>query len=262
MRKAIIITSIPIVIFILIVAIYRYYAPPIERVSYSMARHGDTLCIAYIGDSWAFIHQREHQCLIPDIINNHCKRPAKVYSYGLSGRTSKEIYEALFDNKDLKQALQKNKYDYCIVSAGINDANKKMGIRYFQNSMECIIRFLLSNHIRPIILEIPDYDIYKIYRWEGMDRKILRRLSMAINRLPIDCKQIYREALDNLIKERGYQDKVSIIHYKSWNNDYEKDLKTLYLVDGVHLNEYGNHVLDSIIAKEILNNMKYYDHRN
>ena len=69
----------------------------------------------------------------------------------------------------------------------------------------------------------------------------------------MDCKQLYRNALDDLIQEKDYQDKVSIIRYKSWNKDYFKDLETLYLSDGVHLNDYGYAILDSIIAKEILN---------
>jgi len=75
---------------------------------------------------------------------------------------------------------------------------------------------------------------------------------MAINKIPMDCKQIYRDALDDLIRKKGYQGKVSIIRYKSWNNDYEKNQSMLYLIDGIHLNDYGNAVLDSVIAKEII----------
>ena len=258
MKKAIfyIIISLAVcILFAFLYAAYQYYAPPTERASYQMPRHGDTLRIAYIGDSWAFIHQREHQCLIPGIIEDSCHIPTRIYSFGLSGRTSKEIYEAIFDDEKLRQMLQNHKYDYCIVSAGINDANKKMSTRYYQKSMDCIIRYLLSNHVRPVILEIPDYDIQKIFRWERKDRKILRRLSMAINRVPMDCKNAFRDALDELIHNKGYQEKISIIRYKSWNKDYKKDLKTLYLIDGVHLNEYGNHVLDSVIAKEIISNL-------
>ena len=66
------------------------------------------------------------------------------------------------------------------------------------------------------------------------------------------AKKTYRDVLDELIRKKDYQDKVSIIRYKSWNKDYDRDLKTLYLIDGVHLNEHGNHVLDSVIATEII----------
>lgn len=239
-----------------------YYGSPVERIPYKMAQRDDTLRIAYIGDSWAYIHHRNHQCLIPTFIGDQLQRPVKIYSYGLPGRTSKEIYEAMFEDEKLKQMLQRNGLDYCIVSAGINDANKKMSVKYYQDSADCIILFLLLNHIRPVILEIPDYDIYKIYRWERLNRKLLRKLSMLINNVPINCKQNYREALDELISKKAYRDKVSIIRYKSWNSNYEKDLKELYLVDGVHLNEHGNHVLDSVIAREIIKHIESYDHRN
>jgi lysophospholipase L1-like esterase len=255
MKKSIIYTSSLAAICILAVILktaYQYYAPPTERVPYKIAQNDDTLRIAYIGDSWAFIHQNEHQCLIPSIIETSCHIPTSIYSYGFPGRTSREIYEAIFDDKEQKKFLQNFGYSYCIVSAGINDANKKMSINYYRNSIDCIIRFLLSNHIHPIILEIPDYDIQKTFLWQKIDRKILYRISMAINNIPVDCKQIYRDALDDLIRKKGYQGKVSIIRYKSWNKNYDKDQNTLYRIDGIHLNDNGNAVLDSIIAKQII----------
>ena len=79
---------------------------------------------------------------------------------------------------------------------------------------------------------------------------------MKINNVPLDCKQMFRDALIELIHEKNYQDKVSVILYKSWNNNYSEDLKNLYLNDGVHLNDYGNEVLDSIIAKVIINKIQ------
>lgn len=240
---------------VLLLVFYRYFAPPVEKIAYKMSRQDDTLRIAYIGDSWAFYHLQEHQCLIPEIINDQCQKTACIYSYGFPGRTSKEIYEAFFDDERQRQILQNNGFQFCVVSAGINDANKKMSIKYYLKSMDYIIRFLLLNHVRPIIIEIPDYDIHKTFQWQKRSRKMLYRLSMAINKVPMDCRQIYREALDDLIRKKEYQKKVSIIRYKSWNNDYEKDQRMLYLIDGIHLNEYGNDVLDSVIAKEIISNL-------
>ena len=264
MKRALIYFFMILLFFIMavfFVKAYEYFAPPEERNVYQIAQSDDTLRIAYIGDSWAYIHNREHQCLIPEIINNQCQKTAKIYSYGFPGRTSREIYEAFFNDEKQMQILQSTGFQYCIISAGINDANKKMSIKYYQNSMDYIIRFLLSNHVRPIIIEMPDYDIKKTYRWQRTDRKLRYRLSMIINKIPLDCKQIYRDALDDLINERDYQEKVSIIRYKSWNNNYEKDQTALYLIDGIHLNDYGNAVLDSVIAKEIIKTEKH-DYRN
>ena len=55
-----------------------------------------------------------------------------------------------------------------------------------------------------------------------------------------------------MIHEKGYQDRVSIIRYKTWNNDYSSDLEHLYSHDHLHINENGYAKLDSVIAKEIL----------
>ena len=70
--------------------------------------------------------------------------------------------------------------------------------------------------------------------------------------IEIDCKQDFRNALDKLIEDKGYQGQISVIRYKTWNKDYEKDLNELYIDDQMHLNETGYTVLDNVIAKEIL----------
>ena len=244
-----------ITVCILIVLAYsfcHYYAPPKLRQPYQInVAPDDTLRIAFIGDSWAFLH-KGHKCMIPQILQDSLHRHVKVHSYGLCGYTSKEIYEEMFNNNDLRAFMCKRRYDYIIISAGINDVNKKTSKKYYKDSMEGIIGFLLSNNIHPIILEIPDFDVYKIYRWWRTDKRLLRIVSMRINNVPIDCKQIFRDTLDSLLSEKGDWNKISIIKYKSWNNDYSRDLKQLYLDDGLHLNKYGYAILDSVIAKEIL----------
>ena len=224
--------------------------PPYRTVQH----HNDTICIAYIGDSWAFGHQF-HQCKIKEYLENELHRPAIVNSYGIGGLTSKEIYNALFELDSLKHFMEKG-YDYGFISAGINDTYKKMSTSYYQESMDCIIQFLLANHIHPIIQEIPDYNITKAYDNQKTDKKLLRQISMQINGVGLDCKQQFRAALDELVQENGYQDKVSIVRYKSWNKNYEDDLKNLYIEDQMHLNEKGHSVLDNAIIKEILKHEK------
>ena len=232
---------------------YHYYAPPKLRRSFQTSdnKQTDTLRIAFIGDSWAFYH-REHTCLIAKDIENDLHIPVSVHSYGICGNTSKEIYQNMYENNDFKIFLQKFPYDYCIVSAGINDTYRKLSTTYYEISMEGIIQLLIDNHIHPIIIEIPNYDINLAYERQTFSRKVLRRLSMIINNCPLDCKQKFRDALDELIKEKGYNDTVSIIHYKSWNANGNKDLKDLYVNDGMHLNKIGYTKLDSAIAKAII----------
>ena len=232
---------------------YQYYAPPHVRNSFQMNdnKETDTLKIAYIGDSWAFLH-RDHPCLISKMIENSTHKPVKVYSYGICGLTSKEIYQNMFDNNDFKHFLQKQTYNYCFISAGINDSYKKMSASYYKKSIEGIIQLLLDNHIYPIVMEIPDYDIKLAYERQTLCKKALRRLSMTINGCQLDCKQMLRDALNELIKEKGYNNRVSIIRYKAWNANGDKDLKDLYVSDGMHLNETGYAKLDSIIASTII----------
>ena len=216
--KYIILLFILIVCAFIVYGAYHYYAPPHLRNPYQMKKPDDTLRIAYIGDSWAFMH-KDHDCQMAQLLEDSLHRPAKVHSYGICGLTSKEIYENLFDNSDFKSFLQKRSYEYCFISAGINDTYRKMNTTYYQHSMDGIIQFLLANNIHPIVLEIPDYDIQKAYNNQKTNRKILRQLSMFVNNTPLDCKQLFRNAFDELVNTKEYQDKISIIRFQSWNND-------------------------------------------
>ena len=248
-----IILSIVCICMLLSYKMYNYFAPPQIRTPYQMDafEQDDTIRIAYIGDSWAFFHQ-EYNHQIESILSDTLHLPIKVYSCGICGFTSKKIYENMFNNGKLMTFFQKHKYAYCFISVGINDTYKKVKTSYYQKSMDGIIQLLLANQIRPIIMEIPDYNIPKTYEWQTPNKKALRRLSMFINDTPLDCKQLFRDALDELIQEKCYANKVSIIRYQSWNSDYLNDLNTLYLKDGMHLNEKGYDKLDSVIAHTII----------
>lgn len=127
-----------------------------------------------------------------------------------------------------------------------------MDSSYYKKSMEGIIQLSLDNHIHPIIMEIPDYDIKLAYERQAPSRIAIRKISMIINNCPLDCKQLFRDALDELNKEKEYNNKVSIIRYKTWNANGKKDLNNLYVSDGMHLNENGYAKLDSMIANTII----------
>lgn len=230
---------------------YNYYAPPKLRQPYKTFRQDDTIRIAYIGDSWAYMH-KNHNCKLAKMISESIHHPVSVHSFGICGLTSKEIYEALYDNSDFKQFMQAKGFHFCFVSAGINDTYKKISTRYYKKSMEGIIELLLANNIHPIILEIPDYNIIKANDNQKTDKKLLRLLSMFINGTSLDCKQDFRNALDELINEKQYQDKIGVVRYKLWNNKYVHDQRKIYRKDGMHLNSYGYDILDSIITEQIL----------
>lgn len=252
-KLIILITALITICIIWKAKLHSYYSPAKERQVYqTMQHHDDTIRIAYIGDSWAFGHQF-HKCKIKELLENKLQRPAIVSSYGIGGLTSKEIYHALFEINELKHFIEKG-YNYCYISAGINDTNKKMSTSYYQESMICIIKFMLSNNIHPIIQEIPDYNIHLVYEDLNFGKKLIRQFSMVINNVSMDCKQQFREALDNIIRVKEYQNEVSIIRYKTWNNNYAKDIIDLYIKDQLHLNDRGYDLLDSMIAKTIIMN--------
>ena len=131
MKKIVITISIVFALFSVICAITilsRYYAPPNYMPPYKLCNDIDTLRIAYIGDSWAFMHKR-HQCKITHILKEITHQPIEVHSFGVCGLTSKEIYENLHLNNNFINFLQAKGFNYCFISAGINDCNKKMGIK-------------------------------------------------------------------------------------------------------------------------------------
>ncbi len=243
-----------ICIFIISFIFYGYYTPcktlPPYRIS---TANKDTLQIIFIGDSWAFFHEPldiEASKMLSDMI----KQPVNFRSFGICGLTSKEIYEQLFYNDSLKYFLQKGCH-YCVISAGINDTYKKMSKDYYVKSMEAIINFFLYNNVTPLLIEIPDYDIEKCYQRQTVTRKVLRQFSMLVNNTPLDCKLIFRKALDSILCE--YKEKVIILHYKEWNNHYEEDLDQLYQKDGLHLNAMGYSVFDKQIGLCLLKQINY-----
>ena len=230
---------------IIAVMCYNYYAPPPVRQPYPVTmHHDDTLRVAYIGDSWAAMH-KAYDNQLARMIADSLHRPVKVLSFGIGGLTSKEIYDYLFDDPPMKAFMQQG-FDYCFISAGINDTYKKMSTRYYLTSIKGILQFMQSNHIHPVLLEIPDYDIMKAYNRQKTMKKQLRRLSSLITGSPLDCRQEFRDALNQLNCKN-----LSIIPYKAWNSNFADNQRTLYVEDGMHLNKTGYNTLDSVIAAHI-----------
>ena len=237
---------------------YDYYAPPRIKQAYHIPQHDDdTLRIAYIGDSWAFMH-KGYDSKMERMLTARLHHAVKVQSYGICGLTSKEIYIHLIDDPKMKVFMQQG-FDFCFISAGLNDTYKKMSTTYYKVGMDAIIQFLLANKIHPIILEIPDFDIQKAYDRQTTNRKILRQVSMLLTRTPMNCKEHFRHVLHELITEKGYEDKVSILSCISWNGNFSDDLKHLYLNDGMHINVNGYERLDATIVKIVADVVNYTD---
>ena len=261
MKTKLLITIIGTVLVILAlfgVFVHFYYSPAKEIKSFVIKHHDDdTIRIAFLGDSWAFFH-KHHTCKMDSIIKSKTCQPVKVMSEGACGATSKLIYNRFEANGNIHRILKEGP-DYCIIAAGVNDTHLKIGKLYYLANMKLILNFLIQNRIKPIILEIPNYDIYKIYNEINPLKKLLRHFSMVYTRSRMDCRDDYRQALRVMLQENFPSQSIILIKYDDWNSDAYNDIDSLYREDRIHLNDKGYNVLDSYISTQITSNYIQYE---
>ena len=228
-----------------------YYSPAIKQEGVNVIQHDDdTIRIAYIGDSWAEGHKRIN-CEIDSVVSFNIGRPVLVKTVGISGLTSKNVYYGIFRNDSMRRVIEWGP-DYCFVVAGINDSDRKMGKRYYQENMRLIIDFLFENQITPIILEIPSFDIYFSFQRRSREVKLHYLASMLLTWSKLDCIQDYRNAYKDMVIEQKWCDKIINITIDDWNPYGYKDKRGLYDEGLMHLSDKGYHVLDSCIAVKII----------
>ena len=248
-----------------ILCIIAYYSPAEKQEGLSIIKHDDdTIRIAYIGDSWAHFHE-DVCCEMDSIISDETAKPVKVRIEGVGGLTSKRIYDSLFKVKAMRRVIEWGP-DFCFVVAGINDSDRKMGTGFYKENMRLIIDLLLENHIIPIILEIPSYDINSAFKRRSFMGEIRYLASMLMTRSKMDCIDEYRKVYHELIDEQGWNEQVITILHQDWNPDGYLDKRGLYNEDHIHLNVRGYQVLDSCIAQKIVdyfssreNHLRIYD---
>lgn len=217
----------------------------------------DTIRIAYLGDSWAYNH-KEMKCVIDSIIHAQIGKPVQLKNAGVGGLVSKEIYNGIFTNTELKSAIEWGP-NFCFVSAGINDCNKKVGSDIYKENMRLLISLLLENHITPVILEIPYYDIYYTF-WNKTFISMFRDiLSLFWTRSAINFIDSYSNAYNDLVNEQQWHNKVITIRRSYWNPKGYEGQKELYTSDRIHVNQDGYFVLDSCITSQIV---RFLKHRN
>lgn len=141
--------------------------------------------------------------------------------------------------------------DYCVVFAGINDAAANLETKQYCYHYMLILDFLLDIGIRPVVVEIPDVDIWHLYS----GKKIKDFIADFSRSVMTGCKMYdmssYRESLYETLKENHYLDSVLYIFSTLWHN---KDLTinpVLFLPDRIHLNKEGYKKLDERIADAI-----------
>lgn len=210
----------------------------------------DTLKMAIIGDSWAAYHHDYDKKL--ESMFHSKGLPARVVSIGNVGAKSKEIYQRLYTTT--KPMLLEHP-DYCIVSAGINDAVAKMGKDYYVHHYMLILQQLLDLKIKPVVLEMPEVNYRAIAGRERWTMRLRHVLSSLMTDSELYGFESYKTALTNAIKNAGLQNHIVHISADLWDPDGYRDSRGLYSSDETHLNAKGYEVLDSCIASEILKNI-------
>lgn len=246
-----------------IIPAYRFYYIPEELTSYEIRpkQADDTLRIAMIGDSWA-----DYQTLLSGdtMIFNAAKKiydkPVIAKTRGKKGAISKEIYFFMFNEKTEEHAYEPDRCtqpiieehpDYCVIFAGINDVTYLRQTSFYAENMFLIIRHLLHNHIRPVVIEIPIVNFT-----EPMGRKKFRerwfyKIRSIVTGTSRNRGEDYQQALKEKLVQTNLQDSVLYIAAKQWNPKGSVDTST-FLEDRLHLNLHGYHILDSCIVSEII----------
>lgn len=247
-----------LIIITLVCILHLYICPYFEPAVHQNGFHvihktDDTIRIAFIGDSWAYLHKR-HLCKIPNNIHNKNGKPVSIRSVGISGMTSKEVYYSIFYNDSVRSIIDWGP-NFCIISAGINDTDLKMGKTYYKKNMQLILEFMKENNIVPIVLEIPHYDIRLSFNRRYKRQKILRLVSMLITCSEMNCIDSYRDAFEQLIKNNEVDCNLHYLKCNRWNSDGYQDTRCIYTVDNMHINEKGYQLLDSCLTEEILKSL-------
>ena len=211
----------------------------------------DTLKIAFIGDSWAAYH---HNCdsNMESMLSDK-GLPAHVVSIGNVGAKSKDIYLRLYSTtKPVLLELP----DYCIVSAGINDAVAKMGKEFYVYHYLLILQHLMDMGIRPVVLEMPDVHYRAIFGREPWTMKARHVLSSLLTGAEMYRFDSYRTSLKKAIRQHGLQDRLVYISADAWSAGGYLAHGDMYQSDETHLNAKGYETLDSCLASAIISDRR------
>jgi len=252
---------IAVISFVTYYSLCSCYKPATELSGLSVKCHNDdTLRIAFVGDSWAYLHESV-ECIMDSLITNEIGKPVIIRNAGEGGLVSKEVYYSLFNNEKFKDVLEWGP-NFCYITAGINDTNKKSGCDNYAENMRLIISLLLKHNIIPVIQEIPYYDIsFSFFQMKPLF--LLRSIrSMLWTWSKLDCIDDYTICFDKMVEKQKWQDDVIIIRRDYWNPKGFKEQQDLYTIDRMHLSQKGYFVLDSCIASKIVSYIKERDSLN
>lgn len=228
--------------------------------------HDDTLRVAVIGDSWAEWHMTLNcDTLFQQYGRRLTSKPIKCMTRGKGGAKSKDVYYYMFrshtqehswEHDICTQPLLEQHPDYCVVMVGINDTWKKRPISYYKGNCRLIIRLLLANDIRPVMIEIPDFEMGEWLDTHRKRQRFLYRIYSYFTGVVEDDITPFRNGLKDMLKETGLSDSVLFIPVDHWIPQDHQYSEEIYQDDHVHINYQGYHVLDSCIVTEIIQDYK------
>ncbi|MBO0590885.1 SGNH/GDSL hydrolase family protein [Cellulophaga sp. E16_2] len=214
------------------------------------------LKIGIIGDSWV-AGEKLDSLLNTNLSKNGIE--AKIMSSGHSGAKSKLIYKNMFEDKNKENSSKfiiESHPDYCIVIAGVNDAIGQIGGKFYTYHLSLIIKTLLRNNIKPIIVELPEFGISEYTNKLNLIKKKRYELfAMFNNDGDIDNIKAYRKNLNTSLEKQDLNNKIIFIDFDQICEDFD-DCKEIYRADGVHLNIKGNTLLSEAIAKELIKEIR------
>lgn len=258
--------------FFCLIPFYRHNYVPEEQQPFKLKgwRHtDDTLRVAVIGDSWALIHTKlSGDSLFGHIAGQLLDCPVKCATRGKSHATSKDIYHFMFSNIVQQPCydpycsatpLLEEHPDYCVIFAGINDAILLRPSAFYTGNIKTIIRQLLHNGIRPVLMELPPFSQTNGLKWMKLWKQAFIRISGMFMGTYHNDIPYYRKELKGMLQRTHLRDSILYIPADSWNTSREPDIN-LYYSDAVHLNLKGYQLLDSCIASEIAKD--YNEHNN
>jgi lysophospholipase L1-like esterase len=241
----------------------RFYYVPEELPQYTVRtiHQDDTLRIAIIGDSWADYHTHlSGDTIMVNAAKKISRTPVKVETRGKQGALSKEIYFFMYSDKTVEHSYEPDRCtqplieqhpDYCVIFAGINDVSYLRTTEYYAENMRLIIRLLLHNNIRPVVMEIPIVDFTEAVGRKSIKTQLFYKTRSIVMGTANNKGSDYRKALTEMLANTRLQDSVLYITSKQWNPAGCLDT-TMFLADRLHLNLNGYRLLDSCIISEII----------
>lgn len=211
------------------------------------------LKIGVIGDSWVYrIDSTVFQnYFLKDSMN------VDLLVSGHPGATSKVIYQNLFAPKEAFtfEFIIKNRPQYCIIIAGVNDSFRGFGKEFYSAHLLKIVKALIHYNIKPVILEIPDFGIEESQNTRKKFSIYRDKIWFFIKNENYKDIEEYRDALRQLLEKNNLLNDVILIN----DSDIKLDYKThneLY-DDALHLNEKGYDKLLKVFVQSIKKDIKH-----